>query len=476
MNVTIQDMLQVRTAAYRPPLTYKPTFIQTGLPPFTLTTIEWMRRDPQVRLSMATKLAPFQVVKLTLKGDPATCQFMASMIRMFWTRAMPKITRAFWYTMSGGEMIYRYHDQRLDFWNYNDVYPSDLNILSRDGVPVGISIRPSREPQPNFGDSSTSTISQRSGNTSNFAGDNNRIRLFAPKGFLYIHGREFGSLTGQSEFEAAYDPWLEKNDYQGAKHARKLWFYKNAYSGGIMFHPPGNFRDEQNNEIPYQDLARQAMEQSLNGAIWTIAQAYDPVTKQPMWQYVEPKVNPGGRELLEYVKHLDNEIARGMGIPDDVMQQISGTGAYAGRTIPLMSFFLSSAPVLSNLFSVCDEQVFRPFCRFVCGSDDYEGQVDVDIERILGTATGESQGGNHPPHPNDEVEGAEPVDLEKDAEASRPGEKPKASQFSNRSSQQAVNNTLEAVNRAGYGMTTGQFIDPIRCFYQDGSTQHLLAP
>ncbi|MEM4360029.1 MAG: hypothetical protein QXT45_05835, partial [Candidatus Bilamarchaeaceae archaeon] len=73
MNTTINitDMLQVRTAAYRPPLAYRPNFSQVGLPPFTLWTVEWMRRDPQVRLGMSIKTSPLFRVKLTFQGDQA---------------------------------------------------------------------------------------------------------------------------------------------------------------------------------------------------------------------------------------------------------------------------------------------------------------------------------------------------------------------------------------------------------------------
>lgn len=338
---------------------------------------------------MSIKLAPFYVVKLTIKGDPGVSTFMGNMIRRFWMKAIPKITRAFWYTRSGGEVVYRLSEGQQEFWDYKDVYPSDISILCRGRVPVGINVKPQ-----NSSDDPSVGVATSMYNVGGYSGEPEAkpISLFFPKGFLYLHNREFNSLQGQSEFESAYEAWTEKSDTQGAKHSRKLWFYKNAFSGGILFHPPGSFRNEQNQEIPFQALARQALETSLNGSVWTFEQSFDPVSGQPLWSYVEPKMQPGGEKILEYVRHLDNEIMRGLGIPDDVVQQISGTGSYAGRSIPLMAFFIAQRATLTNLFTICDEQVFRPLCRANFGHDNYEASMEIDIERLMGAMDGKPNG------------------------------------------------------------------------------------
>lgn len=384
-----RDMYSVHTLNYRPPTFYKPAFLQMGLPAFTLETIEWMRRDPQVRLGMSIKLAPFHVVKLTIKADPEVAQYMGNQIRRFWMKAIPKITRAFWYTRSGGEIVYRNKNGQPEFWNYNDVYPSDIAILCKNRVPVGVSIKPQSGTNDPYAASNIG-FSDNENPRYGEAEAQPTLRMFFPKGFLYLHGREFGSLQGQSEFEAAYESWMEKCDSQGAKHSRKLWFYKNAFSGGILFHPPGVYVDENNQEIPYQALARQAMETSLNGAIWTFEQKYDENGK-PLWDYVQPQLNSGGEKILEYVRHLDNEIMRGLGIPDDIVQQITGTGSYAGRSIPLMSFFISQRQTLTNLFGICDDQVFRALCKTRFGHDNYEAMMEIDIDRLMGTMDGNPQ-------------------------------------------------------------------------------------
>lgn len=390
----VRDMNITRTAAYHPPTMYKPSFMQMGLPPFTLETVEWMRRDPQVRLGMSIKLAPFHVVKLTIKGDPNVAQFMGNMIRRFWMKAVPKILRAFWYTRSGGEIVYKLQNGRQEFWNYFDVYPSDVSVLCKGQVPCGVSIRPQGSNNDQFTSNLLSTsIDNPNTNYQQFK----PLRMFFPKGFLYLHNREFGSFKGQSEFEASYEAWMEKSDSQGGKHSRKLWFYKNAFSGGILFHPPGTYRDENNNEIPYQALARQALETSLNGSVWTFEQKFDTASGQPLWSYIEPKLNGGGKELLDYVRNLDNEIMRGLGIPDDIVQQVSGTGSYAGRSIPMMGFFISQRTTLTSLFAICDEQVFRPLCRSNFGHDNYEAMMEIDIERLMGAMDGQP----NQPHPNE---------------------------------------------------------------------------
>ena len=418
LTADVKEMLQVRMGGYRPPLTYRPSFTQVGLPPFTLHTVEWMRRDPQIRLGMAIKAAPFHKVRLTIKGDPEVTTFMVGQIRRFWQRAVPKIQNGFWYTLSGGEIVYKTNEQtgRYEFWSYNDIYPADLSILHtlRESIPVGISIKQTNQNLMGLGGTATAYSASNNPyapekNQSNQQQVGGTTRLFFPKSFLYIHRREFGSLVGQSEFEAAYDPWMEKNDNQGAKHSRKLWFFKNAFGGGILLHPPGNYKTPTGEEIPYYDIARQAMETSLNGAVWCLENIKGP-DGDPLWSFIDPAIRPGGKELLDYVSALDNEMLRGMTIPDDVVQQTTGGGlnSGAGRSVPLMAFFISHESTLDNLFNVADEQVFRPLCRANFGHANYEATVDVDIETIMGTmqdgTPGQAENPNDPNNPQAQVD------------------------------------------------------------------------
>ena len=461
MPVSQADMMRVMTAGYRPPSIYKPTFLQYGLPPFTLATVEWMRRDPHVRLAMAIKLAPYSVVKLTIKGDRKVAEFMAKMIRRFWMKAIPKITRAFWYTRSGGEIVYTQQQGQYEFWNYLDVYPADISILVKreNNQPVGISVKPStgvNDPNSAPGTGFGTATNQDSEVTIQ------PTRLFFPKGFLYLHNREFNALSGQSEFEAAYEPWLEKTDAQGAKHSRKLWFYKSAFSGGILLHPPGSYIDEDNQEVPYALLARQALETSLNGAVWTFEQKYDPITKQPMWQFIEPKMNPGGGEILSYVDSLDNEIMRGIGIPDDVVKQVGGTGSYAGRSIPLMAFFIAQRTTLNNLFNVCDEQVFRPLCRANFGHDNYEAIMEIDVERLMGEMQeGSSDGSlrsNEASFSQGELQNTSGTPMQPITNQKLPSQFAQAKNVGGTSSQLIEHNTFVSVSRA---MALTDFSDTI---------------
>jgi len=381
-DISPQDMFQVRSAAYRPPMGYRPTFLQQGLPPFTLQTVEWMKRDCQIKLGMSIKTAPYQRTKCTLKGDPEVVEYMGNQIRRVWMRALPKIQYALWYTTCCGEIGYRINDQHgyPEFWSFTDFYPTDCSILSRRGIPIGISVK---DCSWSGGISSQQVGTSSADNAINMQ----KQYLYFPKGFLYIHKREFNSLYGQSEFEASYDPWLEKNDWQGAKHARKLWFFKNAFNGGILFHPPGSYRTESGDLIPYESIARQAIETASNGAVWTFESKFDE-KNNPEWNLVEPKVNPGGAELVGYVNQLDIEMLRGLGIPDDVIQQATGNGgsagSFSGRTIPLMAFFISQEAALDNMFNVIDEQILRPLCKTRFGHDHYEASMDVDIDRLMG--------------------------------------------------------------------------------------------
>ena len=395
MRQQARDLFQVQSGNYRPPTGAHVPFSMMGMPPFTIRSVEMMRRDPQVKLAMAVKAAPIMKPKFEIKGRPDIVEYVAKMLRVIWTNAITEIISGFWYTRSAMENVWKEDQQtgQVRFDSVRPFCPSDATILTRNGDLYGIRVQ-IRDSQSGAGGDLPANDSHNS--ASSGEPKPGKVDLIGPKGFCYVHKREFGSWDGISEFEGAYDPWLEKNDIKGAKAIRKTWFYKNAFDSGMMFCPPGVYTDPTDptgqRKIPWRDIARMALESSQTGAVWVFESMYDPDTKQPLWRFERPTMNGNGDILLAYPKDLDRDILHGFEIPDDIVSQVSGSGGgFAGRTIPLMSFFLSQNAILQKIVSAVKSQILDPGCLLNFGSTDYEIQdAEINIDALMPQPPGQS--------------------------------------------------------------------------------------
>lgn len=379
---TPRELLEVKTAKYQPPPGHRGAMMDLGLPNFTLRQVEMMRRDSQVKLGMAIKTAPLMHVKFECTGRPDVVQFVCQQMKSIWDEAVTKISTALWYKIHASEPIYRKNQNTglMEVAGLKDFYPGDVDFLEVDRSLVGIRVR-------NHGGSSV--------------GDPNGFSdLYGMKGFHYIHKQEFGGRAGISELEAAFQPWLAKVGPDGALAVRTMWFYKNAYDSGIIFHPPGVYEymsGAQLVQIPYRDLARQAIERATSGAVWAFPQSFDEKGNR-LWEYQSPKLNGDGKSLIDYIEQLNVEILRGMGIPDDIISQTGGTGSYAGRSIPFQAFLTSQNDTLRAIFMAIEKQILANLAMWNFGSRDFEFHgVEVDREKLLPSGEAQPPAGQQPP-------------------------------------------------------------------------------
>lgn len=365
------ELLEVQSKGYRPPIRSLNNALLYDRPLFTIQSVEAMRLDPAVKLGMALKRAPVFHLKFTsTASDPAVKEFIDETVRTFWLRAIPKVISGMWYSRSGGEVVYTHRNGRIEFDALKQFYPSDFQILTREGSKWGLRVKNRR---PSGTDESNAAAAD--------------IILSGMKCFLYVHNREFGSWDGRSEFDPAWSTWLEKHEYGGAIAIRRLWYYKNAFHGGTIRHPPGSYAEQDANGdiqyIPYRDLARQIGEQAASGATYTVPNELDE-NGNPMWGFDPPALNGSGDGILQYIKELDIEMLHAMEIPDDIVQQVGGTGSYAGRTIPMSAFFSSQSVILQSIFHAMQEQILEPLIWLNFGQTDYEIEgVSVDMDALM---------------------------------------------------------------------------------------------
>ena len=393
LELAAREILTVITPGYRPPQSFSSWLSwMPGLPPFSMQVVESMRRDYQVKLAMAMKVVPVMKPQFMLAGDPEVVEFIKTELRSIWTSCITDITEAMWYTRFGSEMVYKRADDGLiRFSRMLPYHPRDFNILTRNNEIAGLKVIASN----NSAEIDTSNPETFADNACSEQAD--KAVLFAPKCFVYVHGRKFGSYEGMSELDGAFQPWMEKNREGGAISSRSLWFYKCAFDSGIIKHPSGVWVDPNNNQIqvPYRDIALKVGESIRNGATIAIESTRD-ADGNPSWDYLRAQANTGGEMLLNLIDHLDGKINKGVGIPDDVIEQVSATGSYAGRTIPFIAFLEAGTPTVRSIVGELVRQVLVPLAQINFGEKrgkDWEVlEARVNSGEFLGDEQGNEDG------------------------------------------------------------------------------------
>lgn len=119
-------------------------------------------------------------------------------------------------------------------------------------------------------------------------------------------------------------------------------------------------------------MAREQAERLKTGGIVVFPNSRDESGYQ--WDWSPPAILGNATEIREYPKDLDIEISRGLGIPDSVLTDPSGTGSYAGRRVPERAFYISLEHIISELVSAIKTQIIDPLIKL-----NFEGKQEYEI-------------------------------------------------------------------------------------------------
>jgi gamma-glutamylcyclotransferase (GGCT)/AIG2-like uncharacterized protein YtfP len=382
---SIDELFVLKTGSYRPSGwgTGLPILTLLGLPYFTVRRVEQMKYDPDVRLGMALKYAPTLTVKFSIEAREDVAELYRKEISTSWYYIAPRILESFWYSRAGGEAIFKLdeNEDQVHLAGVRDVYPADISILTSKSSLAGIKV--SAHGSTGMGGSTFDDPTHETDDLHN----KGVIDLFSPKSFVYVHHRRFGGWNGQSDLLGCYSDWLDKWDEKGARAIRRMWFQKNAFSGYFIQHPPHDYTWTDANgvqqRIPYRDLARVLVEQLATGGVVGVPAMFDPDTKQPMWRIEQPALNGDAEGLHNYLRELRAGILHGLEIPDDIVSSVSGTGSFAGRTIPFRAYIMMCQLVLRELAAAFKEQLWAPIAMLNFGKVDADIKVEVDIDRLM---------------------------------------------------------------------------------------------
>jgi hypothetical protein len=329
---------------------------QKDLPAFTHRTVQAMLLDPAVRLGVAMRAAPIYGVEIAHKeagkwvpgvvadGDDVR-RFVERQLSHIWNHIEHLLTAQVW-GWSAGEITYRLtRDNLVEVDRLLPRHAADTRALLRDGELCGTHVL-------------------------RIAGIGH-VDLEFPKTWFHAYQPDAGRYYGHPATLGAYSPWWSKWMNGGAMDVRELFMHKDAYGGTDITYPEGMTMISDTETIPNRDIARQLVEQLAAGGVTARPAAYDSSGNE-LWQLTRATVPSSPTHILEYPKDLDVEIWRGLEIPDGVMTS-DDTGAWAGKRVPLATFYAGLDRWLITIIRDIKTQILEPLVELNYGEGrDFE--------------------------------------------------------------------------------------------------------
>jgi len=314
-----------KTSGYRQLPVHQFTQLR-NLPPFTFETIRWMLMDPTIRLGLAMRMAPlcqaefaFQQGDKWIPGVRADKEdvgkFVHKQIKRIWKFELHKLLTAQVWGWSAAEVTYRLVDKRVEVDGLLHRHAFDVRALRSDGEIKGVQF-------------------------SRLGGGVGKVSLRFPKAIWHAYDPEAESPYGTSALRGAHSPWADKWLEGAALDTRRLFAHADAYGGKDIAYPPGQMEVD-GQEIPNRDIAREMGEQLAAGGVTNRPSKRD-ADGNPLWEITRATVPANPAHIFDYPKQLDNEMLRGLEIPDDVVTSESGTGAWQGKQVPMLAFYCNS--------------------------------------------------------------------------------------------------------------------------------------
>lgn len=345
--VNINDLLNTQVTDYVPGTYWAQWGYTRNRPLFNTYTIREMLIDPRVRFGLwIIKGHLMAKAKFKVESDtPEVQEFVQDQIKRFWKQGVTQALKAIEWGYSGAEVQYEQDEKtgRVVYAKLNDFEPPSVKIVTNKGERVGLLV------------SNYQTINMAPGKA---------IYLGGPKAFHHVHWKEYNKHYGLSRLYAAHVPWNEIWSEGGYRDVRRLWFYKNAFEGGIMRHPQGTVKLPSGQVRSYQDIAQEMIEKKRAGAVLTLPSDTDQ-RGNPRWDYEPAKGNTIPAGLFEYGQSLRVEILEALGIPPEVIESSGsqGFGSSSGRSIPEDAFYSVLFELLLNLTNDVVEQIVRPLVQ-----------------------------------------------------------------------------------------------------------------
>lgn len=366
-------------------------------PRFSLTHVQEMMRDARIRLGLELIIGPILAkgkFSVDTENDEVA-EYVQDTLDMIWggidgRRALFSMV----YGYACNEVLYEVRQGLVKFRELKPLHPMDCRYVKseRTGNQVGAAIR----------------IKTRTG----LKPVNSQVLLLGPKCLWSTHSRDFSPYYGQSRLFNSHIPWLEKWGDGCFRDSRRLFFHKQAFSGGTMYHPPGvtnmalDASTGQAQPVRNAELAQRMVEQLRTGGTLFIPRQVSVAGSQNPWEWIPGEVSQTPQGLLDYGSDLDNEIWQGMGIlPEVISAPETGTLGNGGRSIPMDGFNAILHSVFCEVITDIVKQILHPMVVLNFGRENTWFTVkpygllkdSAEVDDMAGAAMQEQQNGSPAP-------------------------------------------------------------------------------
>lgn len=335
-----------------------------GTPFFTWFDIPRMLRDPQVQFGLRMLRSPFQQVKWTVRADTdRVARFVDITLKRFWRKSLPLVLDRYFkwgYCPAGVE--YKQDQNKLKFDRLRIVEPPDAQVLvgTRDSTFKGFAVK-------------NGTV---------------ECNVLSPHAFWFAGHGEYQKYYDRPRLAGGFEPWLEKNGRNGAKHSRRLYHWKHATRGARLYHPTGtqviNLPGGGTREVENADIATEIIEKTESGASMRLPNTLNPMDQTKYeWDLVEAESKTDGGGHLEYISALDNEIMIGLGIPPEVLEASEVGSGWSGRMIPAMAYYGSCDEIAGLMAEAADNMVIRKLVDVNFGP---QRRYEIELKPLVETA------------------------------------------------------------------------------------------
>jgi len=361
-------LLEIFTAGYTPQATTGYISVVNRLPVFLRDHVPDMLREPRISLGLKTIKGPilskcrFYVRDEQSKpGKPSPIKkFICDQITRFWENGVETALTSLEYGFSGSEVVYRIHDDDYCYDHLEPLQQRDIRLQIKKKTGKKDCIKVVRN------DSNSSS--------------HKPLYIGGIKSLWCVQNRDFHKYYGRSVLYGAFQPWMDLYADGGAHDVRRLYYHKYAYSGDIIYYPPGATPGttsgpgaDPDGSRANKQLARQLINQRRSGAALAFPNKRDEKGNR-LWEIDEAKAGPSVTNMLEYYQDLKKEIFEGMGIPPEVLEASEVGSGWSGRSIPQHSFFTTLHGYAAAVIRDFNEQIIAPLIRL-----NYQTDYDYSI-------------------------------------------------------------------------------------------------
>ena len=360
------------------------------LPIFDFRTIEEMLRDDMVSLCLTMRAAPIAAVEFAYRdlhsakwvpgiraSHDAIGIFVLRQLHTIW-RNLDSITDAQKWGWSAGEITLT--DTRFGTVEIDRLLPRramDTQVLVRGGFPVGVRFKGVEDGQ---------------------------CDLMYPYCWWHAYNPIPGSNYGQSVLYAAQSPWWDKWQEGGALDVQRLFMHSNAYGGADVAYPAGKTHIDGRGLVDNYEIAYDIATQLRTGSVTTRPCERDDKGNEK-WIVSRGVVASNPQHIHDWPDKCDDRIRVALGVPDDLITSDGGTGAWAGKRIPMAAFYSSLDTWVTRMLKDL-EPVIKALVKLNFGDDHwFELEHKPMSEKAM-----EEQQGQDPMGGGGGMGGADPMD------------------------------------------------------------------